>query len=328
MKRWFFSFILTLLALFLFLFIIDRLLDPFGIHSIKEQRVEDLTAEHAFLFPPKLTNQSQLYILGTSRTLRFDIAEIQELSKKKTTFLGLSGSDISQWNLLLHEVHKQGARAIIGLDLFSLNANYGKENKKSQLLLQEVITNKNFFTERLYFLNPLYIQTFLKTSIKILFSPRNLHFINLNHDNTIAPITTKTYKDFLLWDNEINTFIKQLKNTDYVIIFPEYYKYYCFYQNDKNSLLDIYTRVISKIVTESEAKVWNFMDTNEMTMDRSYYDSNAWHFKPNVANMIIQAIFSKNPNYGILLTRQNLKTEIAKIKTNISKACTKIHETK
>lgn len=320
MKNWFFTFILTLLILFLSFFIIDSLLDPFGIHSVEKQRVEDLTAEHAFLFPSKLANQSQLYILGTSRTLRFDIAEIQKLSGKKTTFLGLSGSDISQWNLLLNEIHKRGGSAIIGLDLFSLNAKYGKENNKSQILLQDAIKNKSLFFEKAYFLNPLYIQTLAKSSIKNLFSTRIQHFENLNSETYSTPIITKTYKNFTLWNNEVNKLIKQLKDTDYIVIFPEFFQYYCFYQQEL--LLDSYLKAISKIVLESEAKVWSFMDINELTTNRLNYDDNAWHFKPNIASTIAQAIFLQNNKYGILLTKENLKRKIEKIKIHISNACT------
>lgn len=320
MKNWFFSFILTLLILFLSFFIIDQLLDPFGIHSVEKQRVEDLTAEHAFLFPSKLANQSQLYILGTSRTLRFDIAEIQKLSGKKTTFLGLSGSDISQWNLLLNKIHQRGGSAIIGLDLFSLNAKYGKENNKSQTLLQDVVKNKSPFFEKIYFLNPLYIQTLIKSSIKNLFSTRIQHFKNLNSETYSTPIITKTYENFTLWDDEINKLVKQLKSTDYIVIFPEFFQYYCFYQREL--LLNSYLETISKIVLESKAEVWSFMDINELTTNRFNYDDNAWHFKPNIASTIAQTIFLQNNNYGTLLTKQNLRKEIEKIRMHILNACT------
>lgn len=327
MKKWFIFYFTSFFLCIFTLYAIDRLWDPFAIHTpIKKQRVENLTAEYAFLIQRKLQSSIKYYLVGTSRMSRFDMLQAEKGLNQRIASLGVSGSDISQWNLLLERIHANNANAIIGLDLFSLNRQYALSNNKSQINLQKALSNKSHLNINFYFLNSLYLQVIAKTIIKNIFSPRDQYFNSLDKEVYNDIIKTAPYKHFELWDMEIDKLIRKIRNTDIIIIFPEYYSYYCFYANMKikeTTLLDLYLNTIIKIILNSNAEIWIFLDINKITTNRFNFDANAWHFKPKVAKLILETIFDSKTksNYGFLINKDNYKDQMARIRANISKTC-------
>lgn len=323
--KWFAYFVFGIFSVIAILFLSGEILDPYGLKNTNGKRVENLNSEETFLYPLKIQPNSY-YLLGTSRTLAFDIAQIEEKIGKKTYFLGISGSNINQWLFLIEKIKAKQSNVIIGLDLFSLNQTQIKTNTKPQILLHNAFDNFNSFQSTFYFLNSNFIQTSFSTIFRDLFLPRNHLFITQDLKNIQEDFEIKKnpYKDFVLASSKIEDLLSYLSPQDIVIVFPEYWKYYKFYiqqksQNDK-FLIDEYIEIIKKIAQETKAQIWVFGGINAITLNDENFDYDYWHFKPKIAKIITDKIFTQNlqaQNFGFKLDRNQIDKQLLEWKEQI-----------
>lgn len=321
--KWFIYFAFGNLMLIFILLVISEVLDPYGLKDTKNKRIENLNSEHAFLYPFKIESNAY-YVIGTSRTLAFDMAKIENYTKKKTYFLGISGSNIDQWLFLIKRIKEKKSNIILGLDLFSLNQN--NKNIHSQAILDEAFSEFDSPKKYLYFFNANFIQTVTSTIVRDLFTPRDHLFITQNSNNTQKEfeIIYKPYQNFELASKQINQLSAFLSTQDIVLIFPEYWKYYPFYlsQRDKNSknLLDLYIQAIKSIAEKSDAQIWIFAGINSVTLEDKNFDFDYWHFKPKVGDLIINKIFmqtKQNQDFGFKVNRDEINKQLDRWKNQI-----------
>lgn len=324
--KWFASFIFGVLFIVIILFLSSEFIDPYGLKNTQNKRAENLNSEEAFLYPLKIQPNSY-YLLGTSRTLAFDIKTIEENLKKKTYFLGISGSNINQWLLLTQKIKEKKSNIILGLDLFSLNQIQNQKNTKPQILLNEAFGDFNFFTKNFYFLNSNFIQTLCSTIFRDLFTPKNHLFSTQNAKNLQEKfeIKTKPYQDFKLDKQRYFKLLAHLSSEDIVMVFPEYWQYYPFYlqqqSQDGKSLLEEYIQIIKILAKETKAQIWMFGGINSITLEDKNFDYDYWHFKPKVADMIVDKIFKKTltpQDFGFKINRNQIDRQLEEWKKQIT----------
>lgn len=323
--KWLTAFVSGQLLVIVLLFLLSDFLDPYGLKETQNKRVENLNSEEAFLYPLKIQPNSY-YLVGTSRTLAFDIKTIEKNLKRKTYFLGISGSNINQWLFLVQKIKERKSNIILGLDLFSLNQTQIKENTKSQILLDQTFKDFNFFTKYFYFLNSNFIQTSFSTIFKNFFVPKNHLFNtqNLNNSQNNFKIKENPYKNFRLAQNQFHKLLSYLSPQDIVIVFPEYWKYYTFYLRhssfDCQNLLEEYIQTIKILAMQTQAQIWIFGGINSITLEDKNFDYDYWHFKPKIAELIVKRIFKQQidiQDFGFEINRKNLDEQLQEWKDKI-----------
>lgn len=323
--KWSIAFSLGVCSIITTLFLASIFLDPYGLYNTHNKRTENLNSEESFLYPLKIQPNSY-YLVGTSRTLAFDIQTLENNLKKKTYFLGISGSNISHWLLLIQKIKEKQSNVILGLDLFSLNATQIQDNSKTSILLNQAFRNFNFFTKNLYFLNSSFIQACCSSVLKNFFIPSNQFFItqNLNNVQNTFQIKEEYYKNFRVAKQELDRLSLHLSAQDIVIIFPEYWKYYLYYSRQQSldhiSLLDEYIQVIKTFANQTKAQIWIFGGINSITLQDKNFDYDYWHFKPKIADLIIKKIFKQEKylqDFGFQIDRNNIERQMQEWKNKI-----------
>ncbi|RDU68661.1 hypothetical protein CQA62_06045 [Helicobacter cholecystus] len=325
--KYFVSFFIGAISIIVILFFTSLVLDPYGLKSTKNKRMENLTSEESFLYPLKI-HSNAYYLIGTSRTLAFNIEQIEKNLNKKTYSLGISGSNIEQWLFLIKKIKEKKSSIILGIDLFSFNQTQIQENMKTQDLLDQTFSDFNLFKKYFYFLNANFIQTSFNTILRDLFLSKT-HLFNTQNSNNIQTtfkIRTAPYQNFQLAKSYFAELIKYLDSKDIVIVFPEYWKYYLYYSQQQTlnhlSLLEEYIQIIKTLATQTKAQIWIFGGINPITMQEKNFDYDYWHFKPKVAELIIDKIFNQIPmmiDFGFRIDSENAEKQMQRWKEAILK---------
>lgn len=332
--KYFLSFFLGMTTVILLLFLTNLFLDPYGLKNTSNKRMENLNSEESFLYPIKI-HSNAYYLLGTSRTLAFNIEQIEKNLNKKTYFLGISGSNIDQWLVLIKRIKEKKSNIILGIDLFSLNQTQIQKNIKAKTLLYQTFDNFTLFEQYFYFLNANFIQTVFSTVLRDLFLPKT-HLFNTQNSNDIQTtfeIQTAPYQNFQLAKSHFSELLKYLNSGDIIIIFPEYWKYYLYYSRqqslDHSSLLDEYIQIIKALAIQTKAQIWIFGGINSITREDKNFDFDYWHFKPKVAKLMVDKIFGTNQivlDFGFQLNQKLVDQQLQAWKENILRYQNQINE--
>lgn len=298
--KYFISFSIGVITVIAILFFTSLLLDPYGLKNTDNKRMENLNSEESFLYPLKI-HPNAYYLLGTSRTLAFNMEQIEKNLNKKAYFLGISGSNIDQWLFLIKKIKEKKSNIILGIDLFSLNQTQIQKTTKTKDLLEQTFNNFNSFEKYFYFLNANFIQTSFAAILRDFFLPKTHLFDTQNSNNIQAKfkIQTTPYQNFQLAKYHFAELIKYLNSKDIIIVFPEYWKYYLYYSQQQSlnhlSLLDEYIQIIKTLAIQTKAQIWIFGGINSITIQDKNFDYDYWHFKPKVAELIVNRIFNQSP---------------------------------
>lgn len=293
----------------------NYIIDPFGIRNIKGKFVEQLNAQWTYLYKARILEKAPYYLLGTSRTDQIDIQIIENYLKKHTIYLGMSNQSLNEALFLIKKIKENNNNFISGFDVIETKLNHPlvinrlEQNFKLNNLLSNINLYLNAKTTQesaLYLLKKLFKQdrdiSFQEFDKKI-FSYENKYVDNKVKDDV-------QYKDYKANTKGVLELAKLADSNDIIIIFPKsaaYYKKFQEYHNIESQ----YFNLIKLLVNNTNAKVWSFYGINEITIDKTNFDNNGWHFKPKIGKLIFARIFNdtstKIPkNFGFLVDKNNV----------------------
>ena len=335
-KLWLKLLFMILFAITLSIGIFNYYIDPYGYFSRENKFINNITrVNKPEILNTKLYANGQIYIIGTSRQMRVNPQLIENLTQKATHNVNITGSTFSENTILAKKIKNLGKNFIYGFDCTSLNKyrveNFSEITNRYVTYKEELKRYKNIYLALLNF------DITLLSINHILDRLNNKDYYQIeNHENN-HPYTINSkviiggvdgtnekasYSSYTIYpDKEIIDLAKSADEDDIFVILPKYIAWYKMFQK-YNNIEDKYFHSIKVLVKETKAKVWIFYGNNTITRDSKNFDTNGWHFRPKIANLIFARIYNKNiksipEDFGILLTPKNIDNVLLELKNNL-----------
>lgn len=335
-KRWIKKWFQILFILVAIIFMFNYIVDPYGYFSRENKFINNLTrTTKPEILNNKLYTNAQMYIIGTSRQMRVNPQVIENLINKPTVNVNITGSTLSENLMLAKKIKQLEKNFIYGFDCTSLNnyrienfeeiknryVSYKKELEKHKNIYASLI-NMDITKKSIQHLKNIYRHK----DYNYIENYENKHKYKINSDVIIHGVNGKqkksSYSNYTLYSDEtIMDLAKIADEDDVFVILPKYIAWYKMFQK-YNNIEDKYFTGIKLLVKTTKAKVWIFYGYNSITKDSKNFDTNGWHFKPKISNLIFSKIYN-NPmknmpeDFGRLLTKENVDSVLVNLKNKL-----------
>lgn len=323
------------LIIFLFIFMLNYFIDPYGYKSRNGKFVKNL----AMFNKPKVSNarlnsNGYYYLVGSSRMSRVNPKLIENLTGKDTHNLKIDGATLPENTFIASKIKEHNKYFIYSFDAFSSNKNresFKEINNRSEVYKNDL--NKNISITK-YFNSDITIrslQHYLKNlrgdELQKQYLEENerksdfRYDLALNSSGFLNNIDKSNFSNYEAYSNEeIISLAKLGTKNDIFVIFPKYLPYYLFFSNYQD-IEKKYFNLIKTLVENTDAQVWSFYGENNITKNEQNFIDNGWHFKPEVSNIIFQDIFNYenkgSTETGFLITRENVSRYLLELSEEV-----------
>jgi hypothetical protein len=307
------------------LFLLNYFIDPYGYQKRDGKFIKNLSMFNK----PNVTNarinsDGYYYLIGSSRMARVDPNIIEAYSKKETHNIKLDGATLKENTFIASKVKENGRFFIYSFDAFSNNISRQKNHEINIRHAAYVNELKNFDFILRYFNSDITIRSIQHLLKKIngekiykQYLEQNSLYSSFSFDhalNSTGVLNNNDKSNFLNYESyplkDIAHLAKLGKKNDIFIIFPKYFVFYSLFA-EYQEIEKKYFSAIRELVHQTDAQVWSFYGVNDITIEKSNFIDNGWHFKPQVSNIMFDQIFNykekdKFNKVGILLTKDNV----------------------
>lgn len=333
-KTWSIAFVLIIFLGSLFIVSINYYLDPFGLRSVENKNLYDISrTEFSYVYLIKVAQKAPYYLVGTSRTRNLTLPLLAHYLRQHIIHVGLGGQSLEETLTLIKALKVNGSHFVSGFDAFALNAYRISSNR-----LQESLSLKYVDTNLVFLLNFHTLMGSLRIlKYKVLSRPvndlilnnENLYMGRKNTNKEMEYISFikqdksyngSIYSPYDINESQIFEFAKLGDSQDIIIIFPKHAYYYKLFE--KYGVQEKYFHAIELLVNNTKARVYSFYGINSITRDKANFDDYGWHFKPKIGNLILAKIFQDESvevpkDFGVELTKENVGAYLQNLRDSI-----------